>query len=991
MSLTILTGSRVWTALGWTMLHFIWVGVVVGLMAAVGRRLVKPSSPEWRYGLALVCLAALAGSPILIFIRVFEPSVPARVVPVGSVRTGHAAIDRSTSSWESPKPARLESQRLTILRPAVGQSGWKLDSVVRYLPWFWLCGSLSTLLALATGLIGVEQLRRSSRVLESGEIPGRVRALADSLGIALRVSIGVCERLAVPVLMGIVRPMILVPPAALCGWSVDELEMVLLHELAHVRRWDNLANLVQRVVESLLFFHPAVWWLSAWVRLERELCCDRLVVDRVGQPHAYAEMLVSLSGSSHRGGGVMLAMADRQVSTRVRLLLNAKERSMRLTMPEGLGVLGAVIVGASLMLGSQAAQRQPAGQSEESVRQALRKAADDVGALPQKGPERGLEMETLSFIAQAQLKIGDRAAALATMQRAYDSIGRLDPKQTKAERLHASNVELLGALCRLAKQQREAESLPAARTTLDRLTELVDSLESTPIVEEIHKMGKAPEGTKEEITDAIRAELLWIIADERLALGDRDEARAIYRRAGAGIRSQKGETKAIFLSAIGSGLHKAGDPSGGRKMIEQGLLAAGKLPDGDARERAMPHVASAMAETGDLDGALKLVGALGKTARQTAMRKIIETLTEDDGRRGWLVTGGIKIMIGADSLRMKDKNSALTTLPRIAEAVRSLDDPLTQVRTLSTIAHLQAKASDFGSALQTVESIPDITRQQFSGPSDGFYDAIKPATLAKVGRLQFEAVNRGGAESSFSRATTLSRAIKSADQRIVAQIVIIDELFQCGFQEQARALLREALPFASQQPEPLRSRSLAMFSKSQVKAGDVVEAHQTIDAIRAYPCLEKLSALNTLARWYGKQGDLAAEQTYYREALRCVEIKEPADAQPKQPIRNLGPIAAHTFVDFELELPPGLVEHEKQMVAMFVHADLGDINQALKVGRSIPGGSRSVALSNLAGAQARRGDVAGAFKLAASFETAQERLTAYELVACAIRDGDERD
>ena len=390
MSLTILTTSRVWTALGWTMLHFIWVGVVVGLVAAVGRRLVKPASPESRYGLALVCLAALAGSPILIFVRVFAPSVPAGVVPLRSVDFSQAANDRSTSSWESLKPARLESQGLTILRPAVGQSGWKLDSVVPFLPWFWLCGSISTLLVLATGLIGVEQLRRSSHVLETGEIPARVRALADSLGIARRVSIGVCERLAVPVLMGIVRPMILVPPAALFGWSVAELEMVLLHELAHLRRWDNLANLLQRVVESLLFFHPAVWWLSGWMRLERELCCDRLVVDRVGQPHVYAEMLVSLSRSSQRGGGALLAMADGQVSTRIRRLLNVKERSMRLTVPEGLGVLAAAIVGVSLVLGSQAAQPQLAGESAESVQQAFREAADQVAVDQKAGPrDRG--------------------------------------------------------------------------------------------------------------------------------------------------------------------------------------------------------------------------------------------------------------------------------------------------------------------------------------------------------------------------------------------------------------------------------------------------------------------------------------------------------------------------------------------------------------------------------------------------------------------------
>jgi len=128
---------------------------------------------------------------------------------------------------------------------------------VPYLPWFWLAGSLSTLVMLAMGLIGVEQLRRSSQLVEVGDLPRRCRALAGSLGIARRVGVGVCDRLAVPVLMGIVRPLILLPPAALSGWSALQLEMVLLHELAHLRRWDNLVNLAQRVVESLLFFRDS--------------------------------------------------------------------------------------------------------------------------------------------------------------------------------------------------------------------------------------------------------------------------------------------------------------------------------------------------------------------------------------------------------------------------------------------------------------------------------------------------------------------------------------------------------------------------------------------------------------------------------------------------------------------------------------------------------------------------------------------------------------
>ena len=171
-----------------------------------------------------------------------------------------------------------------------------LESLVTLLPWIWLCGSLSTLIMLALGLIGVEQMRRTSRLEESVELLRRCHARANSLGIARRVSLGICDRLAMPLLIGIVRPLILLPSVALNGWSVEQLEMVLLHELAHLKRWDNLVTLIQRLVESVLFFHPVVWWLSSWVRLERELCCDELVVEQLGRPIAYAEMLATLSG-----------------------------------------------------------------------------------------------------------------------------------------------------------------------------------------------------------------------------------------------------------------------------------------------------------------------------------------------------------------------------------------------------------------------------------------------------------------------------------------------------------------------------------------------------------------------------------------------------------------------------------------------------------------------------------------------------------------------
>jgi beta-lactamase regulating signal transducer with metallopeptidase domain len=381
MSSTLLTTSPIWTAVGWTMLHLVWVGAAIGLVAALMRRLLKSARSKARYVVALTCLLALAFTPVLIFVRVFEPDSGPRVAMMRSLGDESTSPEPITNS-DPLSTARPILRDLAFDQPVGTVTRSRLDFIVPCLPWFWLCGSLSTLAMLATGLFGVEQLRRSSRLVESVDLPRSCRALADSLGIARRVSVGICDRLAMPVLIGIVRPMILLPPAALSGWSVEQLEMVLLHELAHLRRWDNLVNLLQRLVESLLFFHPVVWWLSGWVRLERELCCDRLVVERVGRPVAYAEMLVALAGSNHRGRQTALAMADRQVLTRIRRLLNLEERSMKLSVPEGLGLLGAVVVGASLVIGSQAAQTKVVDDSEPSGLSVPGTAVDDSKNMP---------------------------------------------------------------------------------------------------------------------------------------------------------------------------------------------------------------------------------------------------------------------------------------------------------------------------------------------------------------------------------------------------------------------------------------------------------------------------------------------------------------------------------------------------------------------------------------------------------------------------------
>src|SRR5687768_5922874 len=112
---------------------------------------------------------------------------------------------------------------------------------------------------MALGLVGAERLRLRSELQQTGPLADQCQRLAHSMNFVRPVAVAICERCSLPMLIGIVRPLILLPPAALNGWTAEQLEMVLLHELAHIRRWDNLAAMFQRSIESLLFFHPAVW------------------------------------------------------------------------------------------------------------------------------------------------------------------------------------------------------------------------------------------------------------------------------------------------------------------------------------------------------------------------------------------------------------------------------------------------------------------------------------------------------------------------------------------------------------------------------------------------------------------------------------------------------------------------------------------------------------------------------------------------------------
>jgi len=335
-----LTESEVWTCAGWTMAHCLWVGALLGAAAVASRWCIKSARPNVRYVVALAWLTALAVAPLLVGIRVHTALLPSDAPAISDTDkkleaelVSASRIPANTSSRDVP------SEGL----PGVGlpTATWRWDRIVGFLPWVWIVGSMFTFAWMLTGVAGAERLRRLSAPPVDHRVQDLCRRLADCLKIRCRVSVAFCQRISSPVLVGIVRPVILLPPGLVLGLGPEQVEMLLLHELAHVRRWDNLVNLLQRTVESLLFFHPAVWLVSRWVRQEREHCCDDLVLRRTADRSAYAETLLVVAHSIHQSaagglstvtaGGIVSCPASGHLRSRIGRILGHKEETMQVS------------------------------------------------------------------------------------------------------------------------------------------------------------------------------------------------------------------------------------------------------------------------------------------------------------------------------------------------------------------------------------------------------------------------------------------------------------------------------------------------------------------------------------------------------------------------------------------------------------------------------------------------------------------------------------
>lgn len=332
--------------LGWVLLHSLWQFALIALLAGVAVRAMRQSSAATRYGFLIVSMAVSVAAPAATWLLQPAERLDGSASRMSAPGKGWNGADRLADHAFPPAPdSMLEidgqasdratahdaaAAQLPLSPPIPRKPAWseRAQSLLRpWLAWIVAGWSLGVVLCSARPLLGWHTLRRLQRVGVSpvtDDVPAAMNRVSSRLGLRRAVCVLQSTLAQAPVVIGYLSPVILLPVSLLANLPAVQLEAILAHELAHVRRHDFIVNLLQTLVETLFFYHPAVWWLSHRIRIEREHCCDDLVVALLGNRVEYGRALVAIEQLRGRNAVFALGAGDGSLLARVRRIVGFK-------------------------------------------------------------------------------------------------------------------------------------------------------------------------------------------------------------------------------------------------------------------------------------------------------------------------------------------------------------------------------------------------------------------------------------------------------------------------------------------------------------------------------------------------------------------------------------------------------------------------------------------------------------------------------------------
>jgi beta-lactamase regulating signal transducer with metallopeptidase domain len=302
-------------ALGWAMIHSLWEGLLIGILVV---SFAHRRSSEHRYIVQCLGLAALLAAVLVTF-----------GMQMREYSAGIGSYEVFQTVRASEPPGGL--YQIFTKGGAEGSATLNWDRVAAGLAWLWIVGFVIMSVRAGVAACRVRSLRRSATEWQDDSWQRKVSVWAKELGITKSVRLCLTAMNDVPAVIGHFKPLILLPAAIVTHLGTAQLEAVILHELMHIRRNDYLINFLQLLCETVLFFHPLAWWLSARIREERELCCDAQVASRDANPLPYARALLALEELRVKSPGILaLGAGGSSLKRRIRRLLAPPPRSPRI-------------------------------------------------------------------------------------------------------------------------------------------------------------------------------------------------------------------------------------------------------------------------------------------------------------------------------------------------------------------------------------------------------------------------------------------------------------------------------------------------------------------------------------------------------------------------------------------------------------------------------------------------------------------------------------
>lgn len=301
--------------LGLTLVHFLWQGLLLAALLHTVLPLCRGAT--LRHNCALLTLVLMALAPVATFVSLHTANA-------GGVTFARSAAPMTLFSAPGAAPG------------------------MDWLVLLWLGGVVALSIRAIGGWTLANALARRGTISPSPALLQRCQTLQHRLAVTAPVRFLLSYRITAPVVIGFLKPVILIPVSALAGLSPQQLDALILHELAHIRRLDTVTNILLAAVETLLFYHPAVWWVSRQVRIERENCCDDAAVSACGDVELYVEALTSLE--FRKTYGLALAASDGSLKSRVARLLDVPAQPSRFSLSgvTGLALLGLVVASVAI-------------------------------------------------------------------------------------------------------------------------------------------------------------------------------------------------------------------------------------------------------------------------------------------------------------------------------------------------------------------------------------------------------------------------------------------------------------------------------------------------------------------------------------------------------------------------------------------------------------------------------------------------------------------